>query len=96
MCRGCLPTRMRLQDKDVQCPTHCVSCDSGQEDMAHLFFYYSSAVQAWRLLGLWSDIQNIISTDVPVADMIFTLLETLPTKHKHVFAAMVWSIWSHI
>jgi hypothetical protein len=27
--------------------------------------------------------------------MIFTLLETLPTKQKHVFAAMVWSIWKH-
>lgn len=26
MCRGCLPTRIRLQDKGVLCPTRCVSC----------------------------------------------------------------------
>jgi len=32
---------MRLQDKGVQCPTHCVSCESGQEDMTHLFFSLS-------------------------------------------------------
>jgi hypothetical protein len=44
ICRGCLPTRMRLQDKGVQCPTHCVSCDSGQEDLAHLLFDCSFAV----------------------------------------------------
>jgi hypothetical protein len=34
MCRGCLPTRIRLHDKGVQCPTQCVSCVSPHEDMA--------------------------------------------------------------
>jgi hypothetical protein len=27
MCRGCLPTRVRLQDKGVSCPKNCESCD---------------------------------------------------------------------
>jgi len=43
---------MKLQDKGVQCPTHCVSFDSSQEDMAHLFFDCSFAVQVWHLSGL--------------------------------------------
>ena len=38
MCRGCLPTRVQLLDKGVQCPTQCVSCDSNHEDLAHIFF----------------------------------------------------------
>jgi len=86
---------MRLQDKGVQCPTHCVSCDSSQEDMAHLFFHCSFAVQVWRFAGLWSHIQNVIATFVPVTYMIFNLLETLPTEQKQTLAAMVWSIWKH-
>jgi hypothetical protein len=95
MCRGCLPTRMRLQDKGVQCPMHCVSCDSGQEDMAHLFFHSSFAIQVWRFAGLWSHIQNVIATAAPVTDMIFNLLKTLPTEQKQTLAAMVWTIWKH-
>jgi len=27
--------------------------------------------------------------------MFFTLLDTFPTNQKHVFVAMVWSIWKH-
>ena len=93
MCRDCLPTRMRLQDKGVQCPTHCVSCDSGQEDMAYLYFHCSFAVQVWRFAGLWSHIQNVIETAVPVTNMIFNMMETLLTEQKQTLAAMVWSIW---
>jgi hypothetical protein len=32
ICRGCLPMRVRLQDKGVHCPTNCVSCESLYED----------------------------------------------------------------
>jgi len=39
MCRGCLPTRVRLQDKGVQCPIDCVSFNDDAEDLAHVFFH---------------------------------------------------------
>ena len=38
LCRGVLLTRVRLQDKGVQCPTDCVSCTHVHEDLAHVFF----------------------------------------------------------
>jgi len=45
MCPGCLPTRVRLQDKGVQCPENCVSCNDERDDLAHVFFHYPFAVQ---------------------------------------------------
>jgi hypothetical protein len=45
MCRGCLPTRVRLQDKGVQCLVNCVSCDSDYENLSHLFFACLYAIQ---------------------------------------------------
>jgi len=33
MCQGCLPTRVRLQDKGVSCPTNCESCGAAHEDL---------------------------------------------------------------
>jgi len=47
MCRGCLPTRVRWQDKGVTCPTRCVSCNSDHEDLNHIFFECSFAIQVW-------------------------------------------------
>ena len=52
MCRGCLPTRVRLLDKGVQCPTPCVSCDSNHEDLAHIFFECPFAVRVWSMVGM--------------------------------------------
>jgi len=49
MCRDCLPTRVRLLDKGVDCTTQCVSCDSNHEDLSHVFF---SALLLFRS-GLW-------------------------------------------
>jgi len=38
ICRGCLPTRIRLLDKGVTCLTNCASCASDYEDFTHVFF----------------------------------------------------------
>ena len=52
MCRGCLPTRARLLDKGVTCPTNCASCDSTHEDLLHVFFACPFALQVWNRTGL--------------------------------------------
>ncbi|XP_024631302.1 uncharacterized protein [Medicago truncatula] len=55
MCRGFSPTRIRLHDKGVHCPTDCVNCNFGQEDFAHLFFSCPFAIQAKHMVMLfWS------------------------------------------
>ena len=56
MWRSCLPTRVRLYDKGVYCPTQCVICSSNHEDLAHLIFYCSFVVQIWHMTGIWGDI----------------------------------------
>lgn len=43
-CRNCLPTRIRLQTKCVQCPDHCAVCEDYGEDSTHLFFICSKSV----------------------------------------------------
>jgi hypothetical protein len=95
ICRGCLPTRIRLQDKGIQCPTQCVSCASNHEDVEHLFFACPFAIQVWCLSGMWSQISNLIMNGGAATDVIFTLLAELPAAHKQIFGATVWSLWKH-
>jgi len=37
-CCNCLPTRIRLQSKGIQCIDRCVVCDDFGEDSTHIFF----------------------------------------------------------
>ena len=38
MCRGCLSTRVWLQDKGVSCPTNCVSYGGLHKELGHICF----------------------------------------------------------
>jgi ribonuclease HI len=95
MCRGCLPTRVRLQDKGVSCPTQCASCDSNFEDLNHLLFECPFSIQVWQSAGIWFDIQNAaIHTDSAV-NFIFYLLENLTPDIQQRFGTICWSLWKH-
>jgi len=80
MCRSCLPTRVRLLDKGVVCPTNCASCDSNNENLMHVFSYCPFAIQVWNRTGLTGSIQHAISITDSAKDAIFSLLEQLPVE----------------
>jgi hypothetical protein len=93
MCRGCLPTRIRLHDKGVHCPTDCVNCDSGQEDFAHLFFACPFAIQVWTRASLWTDIDFAVATAHTAEEAIFSLLQNLSTVRAKHMVMLLWSLW---
>jgi len=95
MCRGCLPTRVRLQDKGVQCMLSCVTCDAPSEDLNHVFFDFSFAVQVWHQSGLWDVIQHVLSLTTTTAGAIFHLLHELSRENSQRFTATIWSLWKH-
>lgn len=37
LCKDCVPTRRRLLDKGINCPSNCVYCRDGEENNYHLF-----------------------------------------------------------
>jgi len=78
MCRGVLPTRVRLHDKGVLYPTQCASCNSNFEDLNHLLFECPLSIQVWQSADIWFDIQNAaIHTDSAV-NSVFYLHENFP------------------
>jgi len=95
VCRGCLPTRIRLLDKGVNCPTHCASCASNHEDLMHVFFDCPFALQVWNITGLWHSVQYAISITDSARAAIFHLLENLSVKLTQRLSTVIWSIWKH-
>jgi len=95
MCRGCLPTHVRLQDKGVQCPLDCVTCEGPLEDIQHVFFDCTFAVQVWIRVGLWSEVQHAYNHGSSADVSIFLLLQKLSRVQSQQFAALLWSLWKH-
>jgi len=95
MCRGCLPTRIRLQDKGVACPTTCASCSHAYEDLNHLLFECPFAIQVWTSAGIWYDIHNAAINSDSSIDTIFYLFQNSTMQVQQRFAAICWSLWKH-
>ena len=95
MYRGCLPTRVRLLDKGVVCPTTCVSCESSHEDLLHVFFECPFTIQVWNTTGLWGSIQHTLSQTASPTEAIFYLLENLSVELSQRMSTVMWSIWKH-
>ena len=95
MCRGCLPTRVRLQDKGVHCPMNCVMCDGPSEDLAHVCFLCPFSVQVWQRTGMWQSIQHAWNSSSSASDAIFAILQDFSEENSQRFAAVLWSIWKH-
>lgn len=95
MCIECLPTRVRLQDNGVMCPTRCVSGSSNHEDLNHIFFECSFAIQVWLSARIWYEVQNASVHSNYAVEAIFYLVQHLSTSHQQRFAALCWSIWKH-
>jgi len=95
MCRGCLPTRVRLQDKGVSCPTRRASCSSEHEDLNHILFECPFAIQVWNSAGIWHAVQDAVLNNNSAVDAIFHLFQNLPTHLQQRFAALCWSLWKH-
>ena len=95
ICRGCLPTCIRLLDKGVNCPTNCASCASDHEDFTHVFFSCPFSIQVWHRTGLWGSIQHALSNTISSTAAIFYLLENLSVELSQRLITVIWSIWKH-
>jgi len=95
ICRGCLPMRVRLLDKGVNCPPNCASCDSEYEDYTHVFFTCPFAIQVWNTTDLYGSIQHALSTTALGIEAIFSLLQNLSVELSQRFTTAIWSIWKH-
>jgi hypothetical protein len=74
---------------------NCVSCETLFEDLNHVFFECSLAVQVWQRSGLWESINQAQIHTGTASETMFQLLQVLSSADSQRFAATIWSIWKH-
>jgi len=92
--RGCLPSRVRLQTRGVNCTTQCPFCDS-QEDNLHVLFLCPKSIQCWQKLGLWNDISTTIFNLGSISFILFEIIQRLHNSKHSLFGTLMWSIWKN-
>ncbi|GAU37566.1 hypothetical protein TSUD_153990 [Trifolium subterraneum] len=93
ICRRCLPTRVRLRDKGVECTQTCALCNEENEDSEHIFFKCPSSRNVWSMTGFFHVVSNAINNNNNAQDIIFHILQQLSKDDSTVFACILWSIW---
>lgn len=81
--------RSRLSSKGVNLPISCPFCNSGVEDLLHVFFSCSFTVACWRVVDAAYDLPLEMSVSVWLINKLSTGLSEEIFK----IAKVLWGIW---
>ncbi|KAK2379858.1 Ribonuclease H superfamily protein [Trifolium repens] len=95
ICKGCLPTRIRLQEKHVPCSTNCPLCDHDSENDWHILFSCFDSVQARHFAGLDHIITNRMQQHNNVKDVILDICANEDANTDGQFAVLAWMLWNN-
>jgi ribonuclease HI len=95
ICRGCLPTRVKLQEKHVPCQLQCPLCDQNFEDDWHAILTCDVSVQAWQASGLNHIVMQRIQQHTSLKELIFDVCSTESIETAGSFAMMIWILWQN-
>lgn len=92
-CKNCLPTRVRLRDKGVECPTICEMCQGELETTWHALLSCTWSRQCWERVELWGVINSCMDREDSFCGMFFEVARRLNKDDFIKFAMVLWSLW---
>ncbi|KAK2383934.1 hypothetical protein QL285_071338 [Trifolium repens] len=95
ICNGCLPTRVRLQEKHVQCPVICPLCELEEEDDWHVIYGCESSKIAWHGAGLLDVIAPYNQQNCTVKECILHMCRNASRSDAGKAAMLIWILWSN-
>ncbi|PNY14675.1 ribonuclease H [Trifolium pratense] len=93
--KGCLPTRMRLQEKHVPCPLLCPVCNQHNEDDWHVLFGCETSIQARQTAGLVHVIESRLQQCTNTSQLIHMICSSEDKTTAGLFAMLVWTLWNN-
>jgi ribonuclease HI len=95
ICRGCLPTRTRLQERCVSCPSSCPLCDHGIEDDMHVLFHCDFSAQSRISAGLDQFLAPWLQQHQNLRDTILNICSSNDKNAAGLFATLIWVLWNN-
>jgi hypothetical protein len=95
ICKGCLPTRTRLRERHVQCPSICPLCEVEEEDDWHVLYGCESSKAAWQAAGLNSTVVSYFQQAQSAKDFIMQLCQHSSGSDAGKAATVIWFLWKN-
>ncbi|XP_058784793.1 uncharacterized protein LOC131659652 [Vicia villosa] len=95
ICKGCLPFRARLSQRQVPCPTNCHFCGLTEEDDRHIFFVCSETNSCWRAAGLFDIVAPLLHRHNDIKSLILYVCSKVDRKVAGLFACMIEMLWQN-
>ncbi|CAJ2653028.1 unnamed protein product [Trifolium pratense] len=95
ICKGCLPTRTRLQERRVTCPLLCPLCEQSNEDDWHILFNCNDSLQARQAAGLEQVIAARMQQYHTTQDVIKSICHDMDRDTAGLFAVLLWVLWNN-
>ncbi|CAJ2660552.1 unnamed protein product [Trifolium pratense] len=93
ICRRCIPTRVNLRSRGVNCIDTCPLCNEHEEDSYHIFFDCPSSRNVWSMCTFYPIIVAAMQNGYDAAELIFHLLQQINEEDASLLACVIWSIW---
>jgi hypothetical protein len=95
ICRDCLPTRFRLRQHYVQCPSICQLCQDEEEDTWHVLFGCIESRQCWTEAGLSAVIEPRTQQFNDAVALIHDICSNEDKEVAGRCAVMIWTLWNN-
>jgi hypothetical protein len=95
MCRGCLPTRIRLKERCVPCPLACSFCNYDYEDERHIFFNCYDSICARQTVGLDHVLTPLLQQQSNIKELIMNICKLVDRETAGKFAMLLWVLWKY-
>ncbi|CAN1313939.1 Putative ribonuclease H protein At1g65750 [Linum perenne] len=93
LARDVLPTRVRLCRRRIWMNDSCGTCSKYPETSWHLFLHCEYAIECWRIVGLWGEVERLAATAESFQDWLFAALRDLPEMKMQMLVAVVGGLW---
>lgn len=93
LCTNCLPSRVRLREKGVDCTEDCMVCGSANETMWHALVSCRQSQHCWQAQGLWRGISESVHDGISLKELFFKMGATLSSPQLTQFAMTLWRLW---
>ena len=84
-----MPVKSRLQSKGVNLSLDCPMCNSGDEDLIHIFFTCQFAMLCWQYSGMVFDLSLVEFAP----SWLLARFESGPDHETFNIARVLWGIW---
>jgi ribonuclease HI len=95
ICKECVPTRIRLQDRCVSCPSMCPICEQSHEDDWHVFINCNDSLLARQAAGLDHLVAARAHRFHTLPELIFSVCNEEDFSLAGQFAMMLWILWQN-